>query len=119
MHQLFVYGTLRKSGISHHLLGGAKVLRENVWLSGHSMYSAGWYPFATADFQGKILGDIVEVSDSQWPALDAYEGDAYERVFLEEEGVWLYRFTGSPEGYLKVACGDWLSWWSENKLSRM
>lgn len=101
MHQLFGYGTLRKGGISHFLLGGAKVLREGVWQSSHSMYSACWYPFAIFDPTGKILGDIVKVPDVQWPALDAYEGDAYERVLLEEEGVWLYHFPGSPEVLLK------------------
>ena len=111
MHQLFVYGTLRKEGVSHHLLGGATVLKEGLWLGGYSLYSAGWYPLAVAEPGAKILGDVVEVPENQWPALDAYEGEGYERVLLKEKGFWLYRFLGTPMGLPKVAGGDWLSWW--------
>ena len=113
MHQLFVYGTLRKGGISHHLLKGAKVLAEEVWLKGYTLYSAGWYPLAVQEINAKIVGDVVAVPEQSWPALDAYEGDAYERVFLEPEGFWLYRYKGLTAGLPVVAGGDWLKWWQE------
>lgn len=113
MHQLFVYGTLRKEGISHHLLGGAQVLGEGIWLEGHALYSAGWYPLAVQDPTARVLGDVVRILPSLWPALDAYEGKDYERVFLEKEGFWLYRFPGRPTGLPRVEGGDWLAWWKQ------
>lgn len=115
MHQqLFVYGTLRKNGISHHLLKEADLVQEGVWLQGFEMYSAGWYPVAVSSAGKKIVGDIVAVPTMLWSALDAYEGDAYERVYIANEEFWLYQFTGSVKGMSKVEGGDWLSWWAEN-----
>ncbi|WP_224998930.1 gamma-glutamylcyclotransferase [Cesiribacter sp. SM1] len=113
MHQLFVYGTLRKGGVSHHLLKGAAVLKEGVWLRGYSLYSAGWYPLAVNDKSGKIIGDVVELPDSIWPELDAYEGESYDRLYLEEEGVWIYVYKLSPKGFSRIESGDWLSWWKQ------
>lgn len=115
MHQLFVYGTLRKGGISHHLLNNAQVIREGVWLKGYTLYSAGWYPLAVLSPDEQIKGDVVAVSEESWPELDAYEGDAYERVYLEQEGVWIYRFKGKPAGLPPVQGGDWLKWWQEQE----
>ena len=113
MHQLFVYGTLRKGGISHHLLKGAAVLAEGVWLSGYTLYSAGWYPLAVQEAGKKIIGDLIAIPEASWPELDAYEGDAYERVYLEQEGFWIYRFKGVPTGLPIVEEGDWLKWWQK------
>lgn len=115
MHQLFVYGTLRKGGISHYLLEGAPLLAEGVCLEGYALYNAGWYPLAVVDSASRILGDVVQVPASLWSALDAYEGEGYERVYLEEVGVWLYRFLGQPDEKTRIPGGDWLSWWSENR----
>jgi gamma-glutamylcyclotransferase (GGCT)/AIG2-like uncharacterized protein YtfP len=115
MHQLFVYGTLRKGGISHHLLNGAEVLKEGIWLHGFSIYSAGWYPLAVRDSAGKIVGDIVALPEALWPALDAYEGEGYDRVYLEQEGLWIYVLKLHPEGFSKITGGDWLQWWNQEQ----
>jgi gamma-glutamylaminecyclotransferase len=110
MQQLFVYGTLRKGGPAHHLLGGSPLLAQGVGLRGFSLYSAGWYPVAVLDRTGSIIGDIVSISEARWPILDAYEGDAYERYFMQEQGLWLYRYQGPPNNMPLVAGGDWLRW---------
>ncbi|EMR04488.1 gamma-glutamylcyclotransferase family protein [Cesiribacter andamanensis] len=110
MHQLFVYGTLRKGGISHHLLKGGKVMAEGVWLEGFRLYSAGWYPVAVLAAGGRILGDLVNVPEVLWPALDAYEGEEYERVYLQKEAYWIYQYKGNINNMPLVEGGDWLKW---------
>ena len=111
MHQLFVYGTLRKGGLSHHLLQGAQLLQQQVPLEGYALYDAGWYPVAVpAASEEVIVGDVLAVPLELWPQLDAYEGEAYERIYLADQQLWIYQFFGAVDGLQKVPGGDWLLW---------
>ncbi|AHM58561.1 hypothetical protein D770_01435 [Flammeovirgaceae bacterium 311] len=95
------------------MLKNARVVKEGIWLNGFSLYSAGWYPLAVRDAAAKIIGDVVMVPDAIWPQLDAYEGEDYKRVYLEQEGVWIYLFRHDPTAFPKIAAGDWLTWWAQ------
>jgi gamma-glutamylcyclotransferase (GGCT)/AIG2-like uncharacterized protein YtfP len=110
MQQLFVYGTLRKGGSAHHLLGGAPLLARGVGLEGFSLYSAGWYPVAVAQGGGQIRGDIVSIPEALWPILDGYEGEEYERQFLRDEDLWIYLYKVPVNNMPLVKGGDWLAW---------
>lgn len=86
-HRLFVYGTLAPGRTNAHLLeriGG-------TWEAAHvvgTLHEEGWgategYPAIVLDDRGEAVDGFVFRSHAlarHWDELDAFEGDAYERV---------------------------------------
>jgi gamma-glutamylcyclotransferase (GGCT)/AIG2-like uncharacterized protein YtfP len=111
--RLFVYGTLRKGGVSANYLEGQQLMHQNLSLSGFAMYDAGWYPFVIpAGPESFIMGDVYEVEKSMMPALGSYEGGGYVQHFLKKENLLLYlKADEQTHGFAPVESGDWLSYW--------
>ena len=111
--RLFVYGTLRKGGVSAHYLQDALLLEEKVHLKGYALYDAGWYPFAVpASSSSIITGDVFELPVSWLSVLDEYEGPEYSRKYLPEHKMLIYLQKEIGEIDLPlVKEGDWLEYW--------
>ena len=91
-NKLFVYGTLGPGRPNEHILtdiGG-------VWQTGSitgKLHQEGWgaemgYPGITLDEGGNKVEGFLFTSDqlsAHWPALDDFEGSAYERVLTKVE----------------------------------
>ncbi|MCC3768757.1 gamma-glutamylcyclotransferase [Streptomyces sp. UNOC14_S4] len=111
---VFVYGTLRPGQGNHErFLRGRTVAEEAARLRGAVLYEGPGYPYAVADPEGEIRGELVTPApaahDAVLASLDALEGYApddpsshYVRVtrpVSSERGVtvraWVY--LASPE----------------------
>ena len=108
---LFVYGTLMRG--QRAALTGAAFLGEAV-VEGFGLYHLGGYP-AIAPADGRVHGELYEVPDAMWPALDRYEGvpALYRRVEVALVGGGTAQaYVMSPEqvaGKPRIANGDWRS----------
>ena len=86
--RLFVYGSLKRAGRHHDVLqaAAATFLGAAQTVSGYRLIALGEYlalvpaPPGATDV---VQGELYEVPESQLPALDAFEGDAYVRRRLE------------------------------------
>jgi gamma-glutamylcyclotransferase (GGCT)/AIG2-like uncharacterized protein YtfP len=82
--RLFVYGSLKRAGLHHAELGGARFLGEAKTLAGYALVPLGEYlalvPQAEA---GSVVGELFELASERLPALDEFEGAEYERIALE------------------------------------
>lgn len=121
-HRVFVYGTLRRGGSNHHRMAGATWLGE-AKVRGR-LYAVSWYPALRLDDTAAwVQGDVFEMDDETLAALDAFEGDEYERVSVEpvmtdarmagdDDGTmaWMWQWRGSVDGLLAIPTGDWLGY---------
>lgn len=86
VERLFVYGTLRPGQSNAHLLSGIDGDWEAACVSG--TLREGWceekgYPGLDLDARGTDVAGLVLTSAEllqHWAALDAFEGDEYQRV---------------------------------------
>ncbi|TWT00615.1 gamma-glutamylcyclotransferase [Planomicrobium sp. CPCC 101079] len=72
--KLFVYGSLKRGGKYHSYLGEATLVAEHAMADGVIYDSGLGYPAAVLSEPGKITGEIYEIPDELWPALDDLEG---------------------------------------------
>ena len=85
--KLFVYGSLQPGGPNEHVLDAIGGTFEPASVRGR-LLEAGWgaslgYPGLVLDQDGpRIEGYLFTAAtlDQHWPALDDFEGEAYERV---------------------------------------
>ena len=85
MPHVFVYGTLKRGCLNHHLLAGQKFLGEARSAPGYTLHSLGDYPgmVRSADASHYVIGEIWAVDAAGLAALDELEGvveGLYERV---------------------------------------
>jgi gamma-glutamylcyclotransferase (GGCT)/AIG2-like uncharacterized protein YtfP len=95
--RLFVYGSLKRGGLHHDELAavGAVFVGEAQTLPGYRLESLGEYlalvavipPVAPTQATQTVPGELFEVPESQLPALDAFEGDAYIRGLVKLRGL--------------------------------
>lgn len=77
---LFVYGSLKRGGRHHDELEGATFLGLAETGPGYRLEPLGEYlALVPAAGEGCVPGELFEVPLAKLPALDAFEGDAYER----------------------------------------
>ena len=83
--RLFIYGTLKRGQVNHHLLAEESYLGPATTLPRFRLLNLGWYPgLALCEDKGRAIeGELWEVSDACLEALDAYEGSEYERRMIE------------------------------------
>lgn len=83
--RLFVYGSLKRRGAHHGALGSACFVREARTRPSFALRVIAGYP-ALVPGRLAIRGELFEVSTVALPALDAFEGEDYERrpIALED-----------------------------------
>lgn len=86
---VFVYGTLKRGGCRHHLLGVPEWVGEAVTEARFRLYDCGEYPAMVESPEGlKVSGELWRISPHRLPRLDEEEGVAeglYDRRMIE---VW-------------------------------
>ena len=86
---LFAYGTLKQGGKYHCYLEEAELVEEQATAKG-TLYDTGMgYPAMVLSDSGQVEGEIYEIPDVLWPALDYLEDysgnsetDLYEKVTI-------------------------------------
>lgn len=103
--RLFSYGTLQMEKVQRALFGRLIAMEDDVlhgWriveiaaepdpldYSGLSVHKA----LVPGDPGDLIPGKVLTIDDRDWPALDAYEGDAYTRIetrLTSGASAWVY-----------------------------
>ena len=81
MTRLFIYGTLKRGQVNHHLLETETFLGPARTQPNYRLLNLGWYPgLAAVESSGQsITGEVWKVSPQCLRDLDAYEGDEYSR----------------------------------------
>lgn len=129
-----VYGTLRKGGSNHHVLGGSEFISEQR-IQGFQMYGCHDYPaIISGHYNEYITVEIYRVkSHSVADAIDVLEGFdrsnpnslnnyyTLRKINIEsiEELLEIYTFDHTPHGIAelgpRILCGDWLKRHENNK----
>lgn len=109
---VFVYGTLRRGGSNHHLLGAARYLGRFRTEPAYTMLNLGHYPGVIAPGGGSILGEVYGVSPRLLRDLDRLEDvpRLYRRESLATPWgmAWLYLYQARALGATAIDDGDWL-----------
>ena len=116
----FAYGTLRREGPMHALLGGSARFVCEARVRGR-LWDLGAYPgvtdsrFRGDQVQGELFALAEEGRDALLDSLDRYEGEAFERAEREvvtADGetctAYLYLFLGSTRGARRIESGDYV-----------
>tara|TARA_R100000655_G_scaffold91655_1_gene132527 strand:+ start:627 stop:1238 length:612 start_codon:yes stop_codon:yes gene_type:complete len=90
MHDLFVYGTLKKGGSNHEFIEGSKFLRHEI-LNDHAIYKPNGFnfPIMIPNEDSKVYGEVYRVDSDTLYRLD----------MLEQEGTFYNRLDNSILGY--------------------
>jgi len=76
--RLFVYGSLRRGQTHHAELRGARFVAVARTLPEHALVELDGYPVLLAGRE-PVAGELFELDDSAFAALDAFEGPNYRR----------------------------------------
>lgn len=121
--KLFVYGTLCLGESNHHVLKGATRYSEKASI--HAvMYDTGCgYPAVELSESSTVVGEIYEIPDHLWSALDELEGysensktDLYNKVTviakmgLEEIKTVVYTICDESMKKKIIHSGDWIKY---------
>ena len=120
--KLFVYGTLLSGEKNHHVLNGATLLVNGTLKA--RMYDTGQgYPAIELDPDFTAFGEIYDVPDHLWPALDELEGytgnqetDLYGKEMVEvntRDGVVeaaVYTVCDHSMKSLDIPSGNWVEY---------
>lgn len=103
---LLVYGTLKKGMRAHHLMDGAKFIREHSM--GGSLYNGG-FPCLKLEGGNVVHGEVYEVTQEIMNRCDTYEGhpDLFKRTFMDHANFYVYVYQGSVDGRPLVPGGKW------------
>lgn len=113
MPLVFVYGTLRRGEVNHHLLIDAEYVGGHVTPPIYKMLNLGTYPGVVAGGSSFVVGDIYRVNQVQFNKLDRLENypSLYTRKLIstESEKAWIYLYGGKRENRPVIPSGDWLA----------
>ncbi|MCU7844333.1 MAG: gamma-glutamylcyclotransferase [Candidatus Thiodiazotropha sp. (ex Monitilora ramsayi)] len=110
--RVFVYGTLRRGEVNHHLMSGAKYCGGHVTLPRYRMIHLGAYPGVVEGGNTAIVGEIFRVNGQQLVQLDRLED--YPRLYNRKliptpwGSAWIYTYRGVRNGRPVIPGGDWL-----------
>jgi gamma-glutamylcyclotransferase (GGCT)/AIG2-like uncharacterized protein YtfP len=132
MHQVFVYGTLRKGDSRFGILAECECIAEEAHLLGFKMLHLGGFPGIVPSENGaedQVRGEIYEVDDALLAQLDRIEGyqkdDPESSLYLRQEvtpsfaegegefqyfpNTWTYILNedGWSHSTRVIASGDW------------
>jgi gamma-glutamylcyclotransferase (GGCT)/AIG2-like uncharacterized protein YtfP len=109
--RVFVYGTLRRGKVNHHLLEGARFCGYHTTAPLYKMVSLGSYPGVVKRGRSRIQGEVYEVEAKTMSLLDRLEGypTAYSRELISTPWgrAWIYLYRGSLQDRQTIASGAW------------
>lgn len=117
---LFVYGTLKQGGKYHQYLTNASLVAERAVAEG-ALYDTGFgYPAMILSAFDETEGEVYEVPDELWPAIDELEGysggtetDLYDKITIsvraKDECLPTIVYVAKDERLLKkkIDSGSW------------
>jgi gamma-glutamylaminecyclotransferase len=110
-HRVFVYGTLLRGEVNHHLLAGAACLGPHRTAPVFTLYKLGTYPGLVRGGTSAVLGEVYRIDGAALRRLDALED--YPRLYGRQlistpyGETWVYLFRGSVSGRRAIPSGDW------------
>jgi gamma-glutamylcyclotransferase (GGCT)/AIG2-like uncharacterized protein YtfP len=111
--RVFVYGTLLRGEVNHHLLAQAEYLGSHRTQACFSLYLLRAYPGAVRGGATAILGEVYAVDHAGLRRLDRLEDypSLYDRRLLATPygRAWIYLFRGSVRDRPLIPGGDWRS----------
>ena len=109
---VFVYGTLRKGEVNHHLLHGAELSGEHMTRPQYRMLNLGAYPGVVEGGTTAICGEIYRVSRMQFVHLDRLEAypALYNRKLIPTQWgrAWIYLYRGNRNARPVIPSGNWI-----------
>jgi len=112
--RVFVYGTLRAGGPSHHLLAGQTCEGQARTEPVFELASLGAYPAMALGGRTSVIGEVYAVDAAGLAKLDWLEGhpEYYRRTPIRlDSGDDVLAYLLSPEhiaGHPRILCGDWM-----------
>ena len=110
-HRVFVYGTLLRGQVNHHLLAHAERLGPLRTAPCFTLYLLGAYPGAVRGGVSPIHGEVYRVDRAGLRQLDRLEDypRLYDRQLLPSPygRVWIYLYRGSVKDRNIIHAGDW------------
>jgi gamma-glutamylcyclotransferase (GGCT)/AIG2-like uncharacterized protein YtfP len=111
LSRVFVYGTLRRHEVNHHLLADATFLGGCTTAPCYKMVDLGSYPGVVKGGGTRIEGEVYAVTHRQMADLDRLEGypHAYNREIIATPWgqAWIYLFRGSLRDRPVIPGGIW------------
>jgi gamma-glutamylaminecyclotransferase len=111
--RVFVYGTLLRGEVNHHLLAQAEFLGSHRTAACFSLYLLRAYPGAVRGGTRAIPGEVYGVDRAGLRRLDRLEDypTLYDRQLLATPygRAWIYLFRGSVRDRPLIPGGDWRS----------
>jgi gamma-glutamylcyclotransferase (GGCT)/AIG2-like uncharacterized protein YtfP len=112
-HRIFVYGTLLRGEVNHHLLRGARFLGEHRTEPRFTLFSLGAYPGLVGGGDTAVLGELYAVDAAGLRRLDQLEDypRLYDRRLIPTDhgSAWVYLYRGMRRDRPRLAGGDWRS----------
>ncbi|EGV18236.1 gamma-glutamylcyclotransferase family protein [Thiocapsa marina] len=109
--RVFVYGTLLRGEVNHHLLAPAEYLGAHRTAACFSLYLLRAYPGAVRGGGTAIHGEVYGVDRAGLRRLDRLEDypTLYDRQLLATPygRAWIYLFRGSVRDRPLIPGGDW------------
>ena len=98
---LFVYGTLKRGQVNHHLLNGDFVSKAKIF--GFDLYDIGSFPGIYPGSE-EVEGEIYRVNKKTIQFLDWFEiGYKREKIVIDDKDVFVYVLL-KPRG---LKCKQW------------
>jgi gamma-glutamylcyclotransferase (GGCT)/AIG2-like uncharacterized protein YtfP len=112
MHRrVFVYGTLLRGQVNHHLLAGAVCLGPHQTAPAFTLYKLGTYPGLVRGGVTAVAGEVYRIDGATLRRLDALEEypRLYGRLLIPTPygGTWVFHYRGEVEGRSVIRSGDW------------
>lgn len=101
---IFVYGSLLKNEVNHHMMSNYSCVAEDVWIYGRLYDASLDYPFLIIDDRNKVFGELYEVPVEELPILDEfedYEPEGKDNLY-ERKVVTVYKDTDTWQAFAYV-----------------
>lgn len=108
---------------NHHVMEGATLLYERCTLQAKMYDTGNGYPAIDLDKDATVSGELYEIQEYMWPALDELEGhsgnletDLYSKEIVEvqtPEGLVeavVYTVCDTTMRSVAIAHGDWITY---------
>lgn len=115
-YNVFVYGTLRKRGVNHHLLEKSSCIQPQQIIQGYCLYDyQHHYPYMLEGQKKEaVVGEIYNIDEStrmQLDILEDIEHKLYRFEYLPTYQCYTYlKYDHEVDGLVKISNGDWIEY---------